>query len=54
MDDIIAGVIGFSMVALFIGGLAVSIGSIPFGIIAATVILMAFVDLFQSIRKNRD
>jgi len=53
MNDLIAGTIGVGMLVLFVGGLAVSIGSVPFFVIAAIVLLMAVVDLAETLIGNR-
>lgn len=52
MGNIIAGIIGMATVCWFLIGLAISIGSIPFGIIVAFVLALALVDFFQNVRVN--
>ena len=53
MDNLICGLVGLFIVAFFLGGLAVSIGSIPFGIITVSVLGMASYDFIESVRTNR-
>jgi hypothetical protein len=52
MSNFIAGAIGMLLICSFLIGLAVSIGSVPFGIIVAVVLTMALVDFFQSVVSN--
>jgi hypothetical protein len=52
MSNLIAGAIGMLLICSFLIGLALSIGSIPFGIIVAAVLAMALVDFFQSVVSN--
>lgn len=52
MGNIVAAIFGFALLAAFVGGLAVSIGAIPFYVIVAIVLAMALVDLVQSIRSG--
>lgn len=40
-NTVIAGAIAMVVVILFLGGLAISIGSIPFGLITVVVLLVA-------------
>lgn len=53
MDNIITGIFGVGLFLLFIIGLAESIGSIAFGVIVATISVMALYDLYQNIRDAR-
>jgi len=53
MNDLIAGTIGVGMLVLFVGGLAFSIGSAPFFVIAAIVLLMAIVDFVETLIQVR-
>ena len=53
MNDLIPGIIGVGMLILFVGGLAVSIGSVPFFVIAVIVLLMAIVDFIETLVQNR-
>lgn len=52
MDNTIAAIVGFALLALFVGGLAISIGAIPFYVIALLVLAMALADIVQSIRSG--
>lgn len=52
MGNIVGAVIGFVLLTLFVGGLAVSIGAIPFYVITLIVLAMALVDVVQSIRSG--
>lgn len=52
MANILAGLIATALVIAFIGGLAISIGSFPFAIIAIAVLAMAVVDFFENIKDN--
>ncbi len=52
MGNIIVGLIAMLIITLFLGGLALSIGSIPFGIIVIVVLAMALVDFVQTVRGN--
>lgn len=54
MDNIIAGIIGITILLAFIGGLAHSIGALPFFIIVCIVGLMAVYDLYETIRDERN
>ena len=55
MSNIINGAIAVLLMILFLGGLAISIGSIPFSIIAFAVLLMTVIDFVQSVRNpNND
>jgi Trk-type K+ transport system membrane component len=53
MNDLIPGIIGVGMLIMFVGGLAISIGSVPFFVIAAIVLLMAIVDFIETLVQNR-
>lgn len=50
MDEVIAGVIGVLMVAVFLGFMAIDIGDTPLLIITAIVLAMAVTDLVQTVR----
>ncbi|MCK5445592.1 MAG: hypothetical protein KAI73_08210 [Rhodospirillaceae bacterium] len=54
MDNIVAGIFGVGILLAFIGGLAQSIGALPFFIIVAVVGLMAVYDLYETIRDDRN
>lgn len=53
MDNIITGVIGFGIFLLFTGGLAESIGKVPFIIIVVLIAAMAGWGLYEDIREGR-
>ena len=40
------------VLSLFAGGLAISIGALEFGVIVAIVLIMAYVEFWESIRGN--
>ena len=52
MDNIITGIITVAIFLSFIIGLAVSIKSIPFGVIVACVTVMILVDFYQSAKEG--
>ena len=52
--EMLMGAIAIFGLALFVVGLVVSIGSVPFGIIVTVVLTMALVDYYQSIWSNGD
>ena len=54
MLNLICGLIGLTLFCLFVGGLAVSIGSIAFGIIAITVIAMAGIEFVENLRSSKN
>ena len=49
----ITGLIGIGMFLAFIGGLAESIGALPFVLIVAGVSSMGLYDFYESIRDER-
>ena len=53
MDSIITGVIGVGIDLLFIGGLAQSIGQLPFVVIVIIVAAMGVYGLYEDIREDR-
>ena len=61
MTNIIAGLIGFALLATFVVGLAISIsqgfagfyGGLPFAIIVGFVLILAFYDFFEGCLKKR-
>lgn len=53
MDNIITGIIGIGLFLAFIGGLAETIGAIPFILIVLFVGGMAAYDLYENIRDDR-
>lgn len=52
MDNLITGLIAVSIFLAFVLGLAVSIGTIPFGIIVVIVSGMISVDFYQSAKQG--
>ena len=55
IDEFILGTIGIGGFAVFVIALAVSIGSVVFGIIISIVLIMALVDYYEGIwRTNGD
>lgn len=53
MDNKIAGLFGITLFLAFIGGLAESIGKIPFMVIVAIIGAMAVYDFYESLRDER-
>ena len=53
MDNIITGIIGVSIFLAFVLGLGVSIGTLPFGIIAVIVSILLITDFYESVKKAR-
>jgi len=53
MDNIITGILGVGLFLAFIGGLAESIGKVPFIIIVVFVGSMALYDLYENIQESR-
>ena len=52
MDNLITGLIGVGIFLAFVLGLAVSIGTIPFGIIVVIVSGMIVTDFYQSAKQG--
>lgn len=52
MDNIITGTVAVAMLLLFVGGLAESIGSIPFLVIVVFVSILAVIALWEDIRDD--
>ena len=52
MEDIIAAIIGLSLMLAFAGGLAWLIGSPPLVIIMAAVLAMAVIDVVRTLREE--
>jgi len=52
MDNLITGLIAVGIFLAFVLGLAVSIGTIPFGIIVVLVSGMILVDFYQSAKQG--
>ncbi|PHS78721.1 MAG: hypothetical protein COB59_05560 [Rhodospirillaceae bacterium] len=53
MDNTIAGLFGILLFLAFVGGLAFSIGAVPFIIIVAIIGVMAVYDFYESVRDER-
>lgn len=53
MDNIITGIFGIGLFLAFIGGLAETIGAVPFILIVVFVGGMAAYDLYENIRDDR-
>jgi len=54
MDNIITGILGVGLFIAFVGGLAQSIGALPFILIVVGVAAMALYDLYENIRDARN
>jgi len=52
MDNLITGLFSVAIFLTFVIGLAVSIGSIPFGIIIAAITIMVLIEFFQSAKEG--
>ena len=52
MDNLISGLIAAAIFVPFVGGLAVSIGVVPFAIIVVIVVAMMLIDFYQSARDG--
>ncbi|MBF0276797.1 MAG: hypothetical protein HQM13_03365 [SAR324 cluster bacterium] len=52
MDNLISGIISALVFIAFVGGLAESIGAIPFIIIVVIVIIMMLVVLVESVKEG--
>lgn len=53
MDNIITGFIGIALFLLFVGGLAESIGAVPFIVIVGIIGALAFYDYYENVRDAR-
>jgi hypothetical protein len=53
MINLITGLLAVVLLSVFSGGLAISIGSVEFGVIVGIVLVMCYVDFFESVWKNR-
>ena len=53
MDNIITGIFGIGLFIAFIGGLAESIGALPFILIVLFVGSMAAYDFYENVRDSR-
>jgi 4-hydroxybenzoate polyprenyltransferase len=52
MDNLISGFIAAAIFIPFVGGLAVSIGAVPFIIIVVLVVAMMLIDYYESSRDG--
>ncbi len=52
MINFITGLLAMVLLTLFAGGLAMSIGSIEVGLVVGFVLLLSYVDFFESLRKR--
>ena len=52
MEDIIAAIIGLSLMLAFAGGLAWLIGAPPLVIVMAAVLAMAVIDVVRTLREE--
>ena len=52
MDNLITGLFSVAIFLTFVIGLAVSRGSIPFGIIIAAITIMVLIEFFQSAKEG--
>lgn len=50
--NLVCGVIGIGLLSAFLIGLAVSIGSVAFGIVVAVVLLLAVIEFVESARAG--
>lgn len=53
MTNFITGLLAIVLLSLFAGGLALSIGSIEFGIIVVIVLIMSYIDFYESLRNGK-
>ena len=47
LDNLITGIIGMALVGAFLVGLAISIGSIPFGVIVLVILVLALYEFYE-------
>lgn len=52
MINFITGMLAMVVLSLFAGGLALSIGSLEFGVIVVIVLIMAYIEFWESLRRN--
>ncbi len=52
MDNLIAGLIGVTGVAVFLGYYAISLNSAPLWVIIGAILFMVCRDYYQSVRKG--
>ena len=54
MDRIITGILGIALLVLFVGGLAQSIGQLPFILIVIFICGLAVYGLYEELRTDGD
>ncbi len=54
MDKKITAILGLAVFLLFVGGLAKSIGQLPFAVIVVIVCAMALYGVYEEIRSDQD
>ncbi len=54
MDKIITGLLGVGMFVLFVGGLAQSIGQVPFILIVIFICALAIYGLYEELRTDKN
>lgn len=54
VGNLIGGLIGIGLTALFLLWMVVGIGALPFGIIVVGVLILAVIDFIQTVRKSKD
>ncbi len=52
MDNLIAGLIGATMVIIYLGYYAISLNAAPLWVIIVAILFMVCTDVFQSLRKG--
>jgi Flp pilus assembly protein TadB len=53
MDNLIAGLVGVTMVVVFLGYYAISLNSAPLWVIIGAILFMVCRDYYQSARKGK-
>lgn len=54
LGNLIGGLIGIGLVALFTLWMVVGIGAVPLGVIVVGVLILAVIDFVQAVRKSRN
>jgi len=54
MDKKITAILGLAVFLLFVGGLAKSIGQIPFAVIVVIVCAMTIYGVYEELREDQD
>ncbi len=52
MDNLITGLVGVTMVVVFLGYYAISLNSAPLWVIIGAILFMVCADYYQSVRKG--